>query len=48
MCCILNDYFYSIAINGLVIILMSCIYHILPMKSSKIKYIIEYALLAGV
>jgi len=44
----LNDYFYTIALNGLAIIFIAFVYHIIPLKSSKIKYIVEYSLLAGV
>ncbi|CAK87271.1 unnamed protein product (macronuclear) [Paramecium tetraurelia] len=48
VCCLLNDYFYTIALNGLAIIFIAFVYHIVPLKSSKIKYILEYSLLAGV
>ncbi|CAD8086503.1 unnamed protein product [Paramecium primaurelia] len=48
VCCLLNDYFYTIALNGLAIIFIAFVYHIIPLKSSKIKYIVEYSLLAGV
>ncbi|CAD8106913.1 unnamed protein product [Paramecium sonneborni] len=48
ICCFLNDYFYTIALNGLGIIFIACVYHIIPLKSSKIKYIVEYSLLAGI
>ncbi|CAD8100432.1 unnamed protein product [Paramecium sonneborni] len=48
VCCLLNDYFYTIALNGLGIIFIAFVYHIIPLKSSKVKYIVEYSLLAGV
>lgn len=44
----LDDYYYTIALNGLAIVFAVCVYHIKPMKCSKIKYLIEYALLACV
>lgn len=48
VCCMVEDYYFTILINCAVIVFIQAVQHLIPFKVKKVQYLFEYLLLMAI